>query len=77
MEVGAMSVVIRAHFDGKVIVPDEPVDLPVDEPLEFELKQGRSREREAAWQSLLASRVPGLQISDESLRRENFYEDRL
>jgi hypothetical protein len=26
--------VIRAHFDGKVLVPDEPVDLPVDRPLE-------------------------------------------
>ena len=25
--------IVRAHFDGKVIVPDEPVDLPRDEPL--------------------------------------------
>jgi hypothetical protein len=33
-----MSVTIRAHFDGKVIVPDEPVDLPVNQPLEVELK---------------------------------------
>jgi hypothetical protein len=24
---------IRAHFDGKVIVPDEPIDLPVDQEL--------------------------------------------
>jgi hypothetical protein len=24
---------IRAHFDGKTIVPDEPVDLPTDTPL--------------------------------------------
>ena len=24
---------LRAHFDGKVIVPDEPVDLPVNQPL--------------------------------------------
>ena len=24
---------IAAHFDGKVIVPDEPVELPVGEPL--------------------------------------------
>ena len=34
-----MAVVIRAHFDGKAIIPDEPVDLPINEPLEFELKQ--------------------------------------
>ena len=26
-------VTIKAHFDGKVIVPDEPVDLPRNEPL--------------------------------------------
>lgn len=25
---------IKAHFDGKVLVPDEPVDLPVNQPLE-------------------------------------------
>ncbi|MHB1767530.1 MAG: hypothetical protein ACYCUV_06720 [Phycisphaerae bacterium] len=24
---------IKAHFDGKTIVPDEPVDLPTDTPL--------------------------------------------
>lgn len=24
---------IKAHFDGKTIVPDEPVDLPKDTPL--------------------------------------------
>ncbi|HEV3255696.1 MAG TPA: hypothetical protein VG013_02330 [Gemmataceae bacterium] len=24
---------ITAHFDGKVIVPDEPVELPVGQPL--------------------------------------------
>jgi hypothetical protein len=24
---------IHAHFDGKVIVPDEPLDLPCGEPL--------------------------------------------
>jgi hypothetical protein len=28
---------IRAHFDGNVIVPDEPVDLPVNESFELEL----------------------------------------
>jgi hypothetical protein len=26
--------VLKAHFDGKVLVPDEPVDLPVDCALE-------------------------------------------
>lgn len=28
---------VRAHFDGRVIVPDEPVDLPVNTPLDVEI----------------------------------------
>lgn len=28
-----MTQIITAHFDGKVIVPDEPVQLPVGQPL--------------------------------------------
>lgn len=77
-----MSVKVRAHFDGKAIIPDEPVDLPVDKPLEAELtvlgqEPARSAAREAAWRELLSRRISGLKISDESLRRENLYEDRL
>jgi hypothetical protein len=26
-------IAVKAHFDGRVIVPDEPVDLPADQPL--------------------------------------------
>ena len=26
-------ITVRAHFDGKALVPDEPVDLPRHEPL--------------------------------------------
>lgn len=73
-----MSIVIRAHFDGKVIVPDEPVDLPVNQPTEAELHiakagEGRSPEREAAWQRLLSLRVPGLDVPDFALSRESIY----
>ena len=28
---------IRAHFDGKTLVPDEPVNLPVNCPLQIEV----------------------------------------
>jgi hypothetical protein len=28
-----MTQTIAAHFDGKVIVPDEPVELPIGQPL--------------------------------------------
>jgi hypothetical protein len=30
---------IRAHFNGTVIVPDQPLDLPVDAALEVEVKR--------------------------------------
>jgi len=30
--------VLKAHFDGKVLVPDEPVDLPVDCALEVRVQ---------------------------------------
>lgn len=31
---------IKCHFDGKVIVPDEPVDLPVNKPLLMRVEPG-------------------------------------
>lgn len=33
-----MTQTIRAHFDGKVIVPDEPVQLPVGQPLRIQVE---------------------------------------
>ncbi|MBI2946540.1 MAG: hypothetical protein HYY23_02775 [Verrucomicrobia bacterium] len=30
--------VLKAHYDGKVLVPDEPVDLPVNCALEVQVK---------------------------------------
>ena len=35
----SMTRTLRAHFDGKVIVPDSPVDLPLNEPFEVTIKQ--------------------------------------
>jgi hypothetical protein len=81
-----MSLTIRAHFDGKVIVPDEPVDLPVDQPLEVELKpivaeEDRSQ-RELSIEERLrrleqaGGRISGPSIPLEALRRENLYEER-
>jgi hypothetical protein len=31
---------IRCHFDGKVIIPDEPVDLPINKPLFIRVSPG-------------------------------------
>jgi hypothetical protein len=33
---------IRVHFDGKVFVPDEPVDLPAGTPGEFRAARARA-----------------------------------
>lgn len=78
-----MAIRIRAHYDGKTIVPDEPVDLPVDEPIEAEPhvlsleEKAREIERRLAAIDRISSRAVKANIPDEALRRENMYEDRL
>jgi hemoglobin-like flavoprotein len=73
-----MAIVIRAHFDGKVIVPDEPLDLPVGEPLVAEIRNASASEARRrvleAWEAFTANPVADVHISDESLRREHLYE---
>jgi hypothetical protein len=77
-----MATVIRAHFDGKVIVPDEPVDLPLNEPIKLQFVQGPEpiawdpEKAKQAIKWLTERAIPGLNIPDEALRRENMYEDR-
>ncbi|HET6387287.1 MAG TPA: hypothetical protein VFJ58_28180 [Armatimonadota bacterium] len=39
-----MTTTFRAHFDGSVLVPEEPVDLPLGEVLQFEVA-GASAQR--------------------------------
>jgi hypothetical protein len=85
IERDVMIVRIRAHFDGKVIVPDEPVELPVDEPLEAELRTVASSARPS--QAVIEERlrrlematgtIEGPEIPAEALRRENLYEERI
>lgn len=38
-------VVFRAHFDGNVFVPDEPVDVPKDAPLRLAVVEGEEGTR--------------------------------
>jgi hypothetical protein len=76
-----MTVNVRAHFDGRVFVPHEPVDLPVNQPLDLQVtllaeNAPNPSSAEAAFNRLMARAVKGTNISDESLRRENMYEDR-
>ncbi len=81
-----MTIAIKGHFDGKVIVPDEPVDLPIGEPLEIEVRPSGNGERPTAPLSIeerlrrvdaAAGRIRAPAPSAESLRRENLYEERL
>ena len=76
-----MSVMIRARFDGKVLVPEEPIYLPLHQLLDLEWKSpadnislDKQEQAHAALQRLLVRAVQGAVISDEALRRENMYE---
>ncbi|HYR58552.1 MAG TPA: hypothetical protein VEO95_07985 [Chthoniobacteraceae bacterium] len=52
-----MTTTLRAHFDGKVLVPDEPVDLPRDCALEIRVEATGAEETGLA---RLARMVEGL-----------------
>ena len=75
---------IRAHFDGKVIVPDEPVDLPLNTALDVDVRrrlasspadEATVARRLAALKRFVAHGVRGSSIPDEMLRREHLYGD--
>lgn len=78
---------IRAHFDGRFIVPDEPVDLPLNTPLHLKLVEevaqtnGTANEdsvqRRLQQLALATGCVDGPSLPSDSLRRENFYDERL
>jgi len=54
-----MTTKVLAHFDGKVFVPDEPVDVPVGTPLRVQVEavSGESPEKSA---TLLSPVIVGL-----------------
>ena len=76
---------IRAHFDGKVIVPDEPVMLPEGTPLTVRIEQeafvpaerATMEQRRAAFKAFIANAhahpVPSL--TDEQIAPDTIYED--
>lgn len=73
--------VIRMHFDGKVFIPEEPVDLPQNKVLDFEIMQVSEKtewnpQKAKAAVRRIAARSKSVGISSETLRRENIYEDR-
>jgi hypothetical protein len=77
-----MVVRIKAHFDGKTIVPDEPIDIEPGTPLTVEYNTAGEKRPELTVEEKheiirrIASRaVKGPPIPDEALRRENMYGD--
>ncbi|HYE18258.1 MAG TPA: hypothetical protein VEA69_07425 [Tepidisphaeraceae bacterium] len=83
-----MTVRIKAHYDGKTIVPDEPVNLPPDTELTVLLSYPERHplpsvfplaptetERAEALARFISRPVHGLSIPDDALRRENMYSD--
>jgi hypothetical protein len=80
VEARDMAIVIKAHLEGKAVVPDEPLDLPINQPIEVEFRVADDRlsdeeikRRLAAWKRL-GSRAVKANIPAEALRRENMYE---
>jgi hypothetical protein len=51
---------LRVHFDGKVLIPDEPVDLPVNCALEVEVKPAQPEAAEEKPLLKLAQRLQDL-----------------
>ena len=81
-----MSTTILAHFDGKVIVPDEPVDLPLNTRLSFTLNSidassndfkisDAERDRRLAALEAFIERGVAVGVTDEAISRDSIYEE--
>ena len=77
-----MVVRIKAHFDGKTIVPDEPLEVEPGTPLTVEYTSApgdrpdlTDDERQEIVRRIASRAVKGPPIPDEALRRENMYGD--
>ena len=76
-----MQKVIRARFSGRVIIPEEPLELPEKQSLEVIIKcilseiHSDAVSAQRAWQEIKATAIKGLNISSDSLCREHIYEE--
>jgi hypothetical protein len=76
---------IRAHFDGKVIVPDEPVSFPAGTPLTVRIEaesfvpaeRATMEQRRAAFKAFIenAHAHPVPNLTDEQIHPDTIYED--
>jgi len=67
------SMTVNAHFDGKVIVPDEPLDLRPNQALiaEIELIEGETEESALAW--IAANEVDSDALPTDLAREHDHY----
>jgi len=75
-----MAIVIKAHLEGKAVVPDEPLDLPINQPIEVEFRVDEDRlsdeeikRRRAAIKRFASKAIHGLTVSDFAFSRESIY----
>ena len=78
---------IRAHFDGRVIVPDEAVDLPVNQPLDLDVRQTPPAPNGLPDAGVIAERlqklarvtgtIAGPSLPDQAFAREHLYDERV
>jgi hypothetical protein len=76
---------IRAHFDGQVLIPEEPVDLPVGPSLVLQIEGAQVldgvspahslEERLARMRSTFGLLDTSVIVPDEAISRESFYRD--
>lgn len=78
-----MTRIFRAHYDGSRIVPDEPLDLPLNRPLQIDCRPAddewspeQLEAQAAAADHLLCKQATAGELSTEALRREHLYEER-
>lgn len=73
-----MTTTMTAHFDGKVIVPDQPVQLPVNEKFQVQVSSADESALEAFEESrrriLALAKNLGCGIGPRNWTREDLYE---
>ena len=73
-----MTTSLKAHFDGKVIVPDEPVELPLNSALDLRVAPAADADEKAFEESrarvLALAKNLACGIGPRNWRREDLYE---
>ncbi|MGC8785742.1 MAG: antitoxin family protein [Armatimonadota bacterium] len=71
------NLVIEAEYDGKVLIPKEPLDLPVGKRVLLRIEAGDALQEEnrfaQLWKDLASRPARGESPDAESLRREHIY----